>query len=67
MILFPKPFTGEGGIYYDSIGDEIYILTLLRIEWKNGISFRIHRVEFADQILEGVVMDHGNNHYVGTL
>lgn len=62
-------FDGKPGLYYDAVGNELFIAKFLAIEFSPvlGIDVPIYQLEFDDETSTGIVKDHGYNVFLGEL
>ena len=67
--IFGCENSDKDGLYYDPVGDEVFVATFLRMEFSPLLSclVPIYRVDHGDELQEGILKDHGYNVFLGTV
>lgn len=69
-----KIFDGKDGLYYDPVGDEVFVAKRLGVQFSPNLNMYvpIYALEFDGDreegiTMEGVVKDHGYHVYLGPI
>jgi hypothetical protein len=60
-------FDGKNGLYYDPVGDELFVARLVRIAYISSLRCNapVYELDFGDAKVVGLVKDHGYHEYLG--
>lgn len=67
MIYVSTLFDGKDGLYYDPVGDELFVAKRIGITLSVELGCRVpvYQLDFGDESLTGAVKDHGFHLYLG--
>jgi hypothetical protein len=62
-------FNGKDGLYYDQVGDELFVVKSLGLQYSVALSMMVpvYEIDHGDERQVGVIKDHGYNVFLGSV